>query len=707
MKKLFISILSLLIAVNTAMADEGMWTLPQLSSLNIKDMQSKGLKLSADAIYNINNASLKDAIVIFGGGCSGEVISDQGLVLTNHHCGYGAIQQHSTVEHDYLKDGFWAMSLQEEIPTPGLSIYFIKEIKDVTKEILPKLKSGLSEKEREAEIMLLQKKMIAKLEKKAAKKYPGASVMIEEFFGGNQYVLFVIQAYNDIRMVGAPPSSIGKFGGDTDNWMWPRHTGDFSLFRIYADKNGNPAAYSPENTPLKPIKSLTISLAGVQQNDFAMIMGFPGSTQRYMTSWEMAQRTDILNANQIYVRGIRQEILLKDMLADPKVRIQYASKYAGSSNYWKNSIGMNNALEKLNVKADKEKIEAEFTAWANSSDALKAEYGEALPLIKASVEQMNETLNVMQLMSESVFRASEMLSFASMYDRASKDTAYVEEFYKNYNFDTDKKVTAAMLNIVNDKVAEQYKPQLLIDMVKEYGSVDNAVIKLFNTKLFGSKEQFKDYVASGDTLLYQKDKAYQMGKAFRDKYTELRNGTTYAVAAENLVKGQRLFIKGLLEMNKGKKVYAPDANFTLRLTYGNVKQYAPRDGVIYDYYTTLDGVIEKEDLANPEEFTVPERLKELYKAKDYGKYANEKGELPVGFIADLDITGGNSGSPVLNDKGELIGTAFDGNWEAMSGDISFEKNLQRCINLDIRYTLFIIDKFAGCTRLIDEMRIVK
>lgn len=368
---------------------------------------------------------------------------------------------------------------------------------------------------------------------------------------------------------------------------------------------------------------------------------------------------------------------------------------------------MNNALAKLNVKADKVKIEADFTAWANSSDALKAEYGEALPLIEKSVATMNETLNVTQLFSETVFRASEMLSFASSFERASQDTAYVADFYKDFNFETDKKVTAAMLNIINDKVAEKYKPQILVDMVKEYGSVDNAVIKLFNTKIFGSKEQFAAYVASGDTVQYKKDKAYMVGKAFRDKYVELRSDLSYAAAAANFTKGHRLFIKGLLEMNKGKKIYAPDANFTLRLTYGNVKPYVPRDGVIYDYYTTLDGVIEKEDPANPTDFTVPERLKELHKAKDYGKYANEKGELPVGFIADLDITGGNSGSPVLNDKGQLIGTAFDGNWEAMSGDISFEKNLQRCINLDIRYTLFIIDKFAGCTRLIDEMKIVK
>ncbi|MEG1555009.1 MAG: S46 family peptidase, partial [Rikenellaceae bacterium] len=650
MKKILVSIFTIFFAVGSAFADEGMWTLPKLQSLNIQDMQNKGLKISAEEIYSINKSSIKDAVVIFGGGCSGEVISDQGLVLTNHHCGYSSIQQHSTVEHDYLKDGFWAMSLNEEIPTPDLSVYFIKEIEDITQEILPKLASHLSEKARQKEINSIINKMTSKETEKASKKYAGASVMIKEFFGGNQYVLFVVQEYKDIRMVGAPPSSIGKFGGDTDNWMWPRHTGDFSLFRIYADKNGNPAPYSSDNKPLKPVKSLTISLAGVKDNDFAMIMGFPGSTQRYMTSWEMAQRTDILNANRIYVRGVRQEILLKDMLADPKVKIQYASKYAGSSNYWKNSIGMNNALAKLNVKADKEKIEADFTSWVNSSDLLKAEYGDALPLIKESVAKMNESVNAIQMISESIFRASEMISFATLFDEMSQDTSMVKNFYKNYNIETDKKVTTAMLNIINAKLDDKYKPQVFTDMIKEYGSVGNVVVKLFGTKIFASKEQLKDYLKSGDAINYKKDRAYILGKAFKDKYEELQKDSTYDVAAENLAKGQRLFIKGLMEMNKDTKVYAPDANFTIRLTYGNVKQYAPRDGVIYDYYTTLGGVMEKEDPANTEEFSVPERLKELYKAKDYGVYANDKGELVVGFIADLDITGGNSGSPVLNDK---------------------------------------------------------
>lgn len=709
MKKLLLTLSALVMLFSTAKADEGMWTLPQIGAINIQDMQARGLKLSAEDIYSLNNSSLRDAVVIFDGGCSGELISDQGLILTNHHCGYDAIQSHSTVEHDYLKDGFWAMSFDEEIPTPGLTVQFVKEFKDVTDQIVPKSKKPLTEAERNEKIDANIKKLLKKETKKAEKKYPNSDVFVQSFYGGNQFVMIVMQAFTDVRMVGTPPSSIGKFGGDTDNWMWPRHTGDFSLFRVYTDKNGNPAEYSKDNVPMKPAKHLKISLKGYDEGDYAMIMGFPGSTNRFMTSWELAMRTDVTNAARIFIRGVRQDILMEDMLADPKVKIQYASKYAGSSNYWKNAIGQNEALARMNVKADKEQREKEFTAWVNSDSERFAEYGKALPLIESSVATMRPYVNAYYYINEAILRSCEMLNLAGLTESIleSGDNESVKQFYKDYSFETDRKVTRAMFRLIYDNLDKQYQPEIFLSMIGDYGSPEALADAVFDTAIYGSEEAFTAYMNSNDKESYKNDKAYRLGRAFRNKVNELVTGEQYAAADLDFEKGSRLFIKGLMEKDAGVKNYAPDANFTMRVTYGNIKPYSPRDGVFYKYYTTLDGVIDKEDLSNPEEFTVPERLKELHAAKDYGQYANGKGELPVAFIADLDITGGNSGSPVMNANGELIGVAFDANWEGMSGDILFDDNLQRCVNLDIRYALFVIDKFAGCTRLIEEMDIVK
>ncbi len=704
------------ITLTTARADEGMWLLPFMKQLNHKQMKKQGLKLKAEDIYSIDKSSLKDAIVIFGRGCTGEVISEQSLILTNHHCGFDAIQQHSSVEHDYLKDGFWAMTMEEEIPTPDLNVTYIREIEDVTEQVLSKIGSNLTEEQRSVAVSSAIKNIQESAGTRTS-KYPGSVAEVVPMLGGNQYVLFIKQVYNDVRMVGAPPSSIGKFGGDTDNWMWPRHTGDFALFRVYADSQGNPAKYSPDNKPLKARKALTISLNGIKENDFAMIMGFPGRTQRYMTSWEMDEATEVTNTNRIYVRGIRQDILLEDMKADPKVKIQYASKYAQSSNYWKNSIGQNRGLEKLKVRDSKAKLEADFINWANSSPERKAKYGNALNLIQESVVARKDFVEASQYLAETLLTATEILSFAhamrgldNVIDSNNPQrenilkniSANVADIYKDYNMPTDRKVAKAMFAIVADKVAPEYRPEGFDKLISQYGGIDSFVDYMYSNSIFASEENFTKFLENPTGDAIKNDPATILNNATRAMYFGIRN----KINQQKFDEGHRLFIAGLQEMNPDK-VYYPDANFTLRLTYGNVLPYDPKDGVTYKYITSLDGVIEKYDPENLYEFDVPARLKELHKAKDYGRYADKEGFLPVAFLSNNDITGGNSGSPVLNGKGELIGTAFDGNWEAMSGDIAFEPALQRTISVDIRYTLFIIDKFAGCTRLIDEMTFAK
>ncbi len=709
MKKILLFLVALLLVAPKAKADEGMWLLPLIQKLNYNKMRDMGLKLTAEEIYSINQTSLKDAILIFGGGCTGEVISSEGLVLTNHHCGYGTIQSHSTVENDYLKDGFWAMSKAEEIPSPGLSVTFIKRIDDVTADVLKGVKDSMTEEQR-AELIAKNTEKIIK--KTSTKDFPGSSVMVRAFFGGNQYIKFITQRFTDVRMVGVPPSSIGKFGGDTDNWMWPRHTGDFAMFRIYADKDNNPAAYSKDNVPYEAPKHLKISLKGVEDGDFAMIMGFPGSTQRYMTSYEVEERMTISNQSKIDVRGVRLDLLLEDMVADPKVKIQYASKYAGSSNYWKNSIGMNQALTKLKVKDDKIAIEKAFTAWVKADPARNKKYGNALNDIKTAVDGRKDMFYAINYYNE-VYRSSvEIFGIASRIsammarDNYKPETAIasLKAFYKNYNMPTDKKMTARMIELFQESVDAKFQPVKFNDIVKADGGIKSYTDKLFANSIFASEQKAIAAIEKGDKAAIEADMAVVASKLINAESAKLSKEV--AKYGEMLARGQRLFIGGLLEMNP-QTAYAPDANFTIRMTYGKIAPYSPKDGVVYDYVTTLKGVIEKEDPNNAYEFTVPQKLKELYEKKDYGQYAKPGEDVVVGFIADLDITGGNSGSPTMNARGELIGTAFDGNWEAMSGDIAFEHDMQRTIVCDIRYVLFIVDKYAGATHLIEEMDIVK
>jgi hypothetical protein len=718
MKKTVLFFIISVIFIPKTRADEGMWLLPLIEKLNIKDMQKAGFKLTAKDIYSINSSSIKDAVVIFGGGCTGEIISGQGLLLTNHHCGYGAIQQHSSVENDYLKDGFWAKDKSEEKPTPGLSVSFLERIEDVTAHIVPALQKNITEDER-SEIIAKLSDSIAK-NAKNSEKYIRAYV--SPMFGGNDFYLVVYRIYPDVRMVGAPPSAIGKFGADTDNWMWPRHTGDFSLFRVYADANGNPADYSENNLPLRPKHHLPISLKGFKEGDFAMVMGFPGSTQRYMTSWEVDERMSITNANMIKIRGIRQELMMEDMLADPKVKIQYATKYSSSSNYWKNSIGMNKALKKLKIIERKQAQEARFASWTGSDARKKDLYGNALSLIETVVKERAKNLYARQYLSEAVIRGSEVVSLANNFaglcdmlkDTASarnveSEIAYykktVENFFKNYNQPTDRKISAVMLKLYYDNVPAEDRPAIFEEIYNRYADdFGKYVDELFSKTLLLDKEKLEAFLDNPAAGTLENDIAIKLAYSITGKMKEFQKAE--ADNSQKYREGHRKYVAGLREMYEGVRPVYPDANFTMRMTYGKIAGYEPYNAGYFDYVTTSKGILEKEDPDNWE-FVVPPKLKQLIVAKDFGAYAMKDGRLPVNFIFGGDITGGNSGSPALNANGELIGTAFDGNWEAMSGDIAYETNMQRCINLDIRYTLFVIDKYADAKYLLDEMTIVK
>ena len=708
MKKFILSLCTAFVAL-TAVADEGMWLLPYLKKMNEKDMREKGFKLSAEEVYSMNKSSLKDAIVIFGGGCTGEIVSEKGLIFTNHHCGFSSIQSLSSVEHDYLKDGFWARNHQEELPAPGLKVRFIRHIEDVTAAIVGNIPSTASEEEYQR---IAGENKVALIEQ-MEKKYEGMEVIIPAFFGNNQFFAFVMETYSDVRLVGTPPQSIGKFGGETDNWMWPRHTGDFSIFRVYANEQNRPADYSPENKPYRAEKHLKVNIKGVKEGDFAMVMGFPGSTDRYMTSYEIDYMLSTDNPQRISVRGARQEILAKDMAASDKVRIQYASKYASSSNYWKNSIGMSQAITKLNVKGQKEAQEASFQAWANQNTLPDEGYMDALPKIKEYVEKSASARKNLQYMQESMMRAIELLSLGSVLnDRegvkkevdVERTMAYANRIYKDFNEPTDRRVAKKMLKMARENMT--ILPSFYAEIIdKDFGGdVDKYVDYLYDNTVVASPEKLEAFLKNYDVEKAAADPVIPFLKSVMSLSTELRKESA---AYNNLyAEGHRKYIAGLM-LQHPEKAWASDANFTIRCTYGNVLPYTPADGIRYSYYTTLKGVMEKEDKNNPIEFTVPDKLKELYNTADYGQYANKKSELVTCFLANLDITGGNSGSPVLNKKGELIGLAFDGNWEAMSGDVAFEPELQRMIAVDARYVLFIIDKFAGQQWLIDEMDIVK
>jgi hypothetical protein len=697
-------------------ADEGMWLLPLIQKLNIDTMHALGLKLSADDIYSINNGSLKDAIVLFDGVCTGEIVSEEGLLLTNHHCGYDAIQNHSTVEHNYLQDGFWARNRQEELPNPDITVTFLVRVEDVSTKILRALSDTMDETSRKQKIAFLSDSITAGAI--AGTRY---NASVEPIFGGNNYYLFIYDDYQDVRLVGAPPSSIGKFGYDTDNWMWPRHTGDFSVFRVYCSPDGKPAGYSRNNIPLKPKHSLPISIRGVGKNDFTMIMGYPGSTQRYMTSFETKELMNITNPNRIKIRGLRQEILLKDMLADKKVNIQYASKYSRSSNYWKYSIGQNKGLKKINILSQKEQQEQDFADWVNQDEGRKRKYGEALGMIRHAVEGRAMFTHALQYTYECFFSSAEIIDFANnasyLYITLLRDPgnrilidslamslkAQWDDFNREYDVASDRKVVPAILKLYRDNVPADFQPTLYNLIKSKYkNNIDAYAQNLFSRSVFTDSVRMENFIKHPSAKTLSKDPAFQASRSALDIYRQAYLGQAFF--DDEFEKGNRLYIAGLMEMNRNK-IFYPDANSTMRLTYGTVQDYYPRDAVQYDYLTTLDGVIEKEDPDNFE-FRVPDKIKELYRNKDYGQYGTF-GKMPACFLTTNDITGGNSGSPVIDGEGNLLGLAFDGNWEAMSSNIIFETGMQRCICVDIRYVLFIMDKFAGASYLIDEMKIVR
>lgn len=704
-----------------AAADEGMWMLTDLKEQNAAVMRELGLDISVDKIYLPDSLSLKDAVVHFGGGCTGEIISPDGLLLTNHHCGYGAIQEHSSLEHDYLTDGFWAMSRDEELPCKGLTVTFIDRILDVS----PYVNEQLGKDEDPDGTNYLSPSYLEKVAKRFAEENqieltPFTVLELKPFYGGNKYYLFVKTVYKDIRMVGAPPSSIGKFGADTDNWMWPRHTGDFSMFRIYGAPDGKPAEYSETNVPLKVKKHLTINLGGVREGDFAFVMGFPGRNWRYMISDEVEERMQTTNFMRDTVRGVRQEVMMEEMRKDPAVRIQYASKYAGSANYWKNAIGMNKGLLRLKVLDTKRQQQEELLAYGRETG--NDSYRQAFEEIRSIVQKRRPYRFHQDALIETFLTGVEFTRIPSMAeltaalerkDRAAVDSAVAKlrragenYFNKSYNPEVDRKISKRMFDVYCSLIPAGDRIGIFETIDKKYkGDTDAFVDACFTRSIFSSPGKLEAFLQKPTLKVVKNDPMVQFSESVRKGYNQTVQAMQEETAAYN--RAHKAWVKGMTELRtrQGKARY-PDANSTLRLTYGKILPYEPEDGAVYAYYTTLKGVMEKEDPGN-EEFVVPGRLKELYENKDFGRYAMPGGEMPVCFVTNTDNTGGNSGSPVFNAKGELIGCGFDRNWEGLTGDIAFQTDLQRAVCADIRYILFIVDKFAGAGHLIDEMTIVE
>lgn len=721
MKKTLLFSTLLAVSFTNAVADEGMWMLTDIKEQNAATMYELGLDIGIDSVYSPENISLKDAVVQFGGGCTGEVISPDGLVLTNHHCGYGAIQQHSSVEHDYLTDGFWAMSRSEELPCEGLTITYIDRILDVTDYVREQLKKdddpdGLN---------YISPKYLETVAERFASEEgielsPFTEVELKAFYGANKYYLFVKTVYKDIRMVGAPPSSIGKFGADTDNWEWPRHCGDFSMFRIYAAPDGKPAEYSTDNVPLKVKKHIPINISGIDEGDFTFVMGFPGRNWRYMISDEVKERMQITNFLRDTVRGVRLAAWNEEMMKDRKVKIQYASKYASVANYWKNAIGMNEWLKRLDVLSTKEQQQEELLEYgsATGNDSYLNAFNEIREIVanRHDAKFHQETILEALIMGTEFCGIPDTRELQDALERKDKDAVSKavsklrvmapKFFNKDYDAAVDRKVSKLMLAVYENLIPAEQRISAFAVIGKKYkGDVSAFVDDCFDKSIFRSADAFNDFLDNPKLSVLRKDLMVMYSRSVKDAYAQL----TVDMKAEDAgyAAAHKAWVAGMLELkkSKGQPVY-PDANFSLRLTYGNISSYQPCDGATYLYYTTLDGVMEKEDPENPE-FVVPARLKELYENRDFGPYAMKDGRMPVCFATGVDTTGGNSGSPVFNSRGELVGCGFDRNLEGLTGDIAYNPSLQRAAVVDIRYILFVIDKFAGAGHLIDEMTIVK
>lgn len=725
MKRIITLTLGLFLMVSAAKADEGMWLLHMLKKINEAEMQQMGLNLSAEDIYSINEASLKDAIVMLNGGmCTAEVISPEGLVLTNHHCAYGSIQGFSTPENDYLTDGFWAMSKDEELNIPDFEVSFLVRIEDVTSRVLESLNEDMSEGERQAAAAQAMRAISAE-----ATEGTGYNAQVKSFYYGSEYYLFVYNTYRDVRLVGAPPESIGKYGGDTDNWMWPRHTGDFSLLRIYADAENNPADFTEENVPFTPKRFLKVSMDGVQAGDFTMIMGYPGSTDRYLSSYGVQQALDIHNPSVVEVRDTKLKTMKKHMDTDKAVRIKYASKYASTANYWKYYIGQSKGLKRLNVFHQKKELENEFSEWVAKDKERQERYGDALKMIEDYYKATDNTEKGDVYALEAGLIGADINLFALRVNRTlerywpddetkekmteeeimqnqeaikARLTGLAEDFFKDYDYETDKAVFVALTNMYMSNVMKDQQPAFFDVIRSKYkGSAEIFANKIYPKSILTNKERFMAFLEKPNQKIMKKEPLFDLA----NQYYALYLGGADEELQAKYDKGYRLFVEGVRKMQPNKAFY-PDANSTMRLTYGKVGDYYPADAVHYDFITTADGILEKKDNSNPE-FVVPDKLEQLIKAEDFGQWANENGDLVICFIHGNDITGGNSGSPVMNANGDLIGLAFDGNWEAMSGDIAFEPELQRTISVDIRYVMFIIDKYAGAQNLIDEIVFVK
>ena len=694
-------------------ADEGMW-LPFLLGRNYEDMKKHGLNLTQEEIYSVNNSSIKDAIVSFGGFCTAEVISKQGLLLTNHHCGYDAIAEASTEENNYLDDGFWAKSFNEEIAIPGLTATFVISIKDVTEQIAKNLRDDMSEEERNLIIKEISDQLVA--EELGDSNYKG---FVRDFFEGNEFYLFVTETYRDIRLAGTPPQSIGKFGYDSDNWIYPRHTGDFAMFRIYAGADNQPAAYHEENQPFVPKHSLPISIKGYKEGDFAMIFGFPGSTDRYLSSFGVEQALHIEQPKRIEIRRAKLDIMDNHMKNNTQVRLNYASKHAQVANYWKYFIGQTTQLKNNNVADKKRELEDRFNEFAKSNP----QYASVISDIKDVYAYTDQYVYPRVYQSEFIYSVDlnlnvYLFTLIRQYDEQGRGKEVYENFKNNRlykffemaNMDIEFETLKTVLEMYYEDMPEEMLPAFIKE-AGDKGKLGKLADDARKKSMFTSKEKFDKFdqrVQKSENFPFkalEKDPLYQIIAAIGENYSQLTDTEEYNGAMAKLDRANRLFIKAYREMDKDKNFY-PNANSTIRLTYGNILPYSPEEGKKHDIYTTIEGVFEKED-PNNIEFHVPEKLRTLFENKDYGRWANDKGEMVVNFISNNDITGGNSGSPVLNGEGHLIGTTFDGNWEAMSGDIFFETEIQRAISCDIRYVLFIVEKYGEAHNLIEELEIIE
>ena len=672
MKKLLLLIMLVWIGASHVKADEGMW-LPSEILKKIKDIQSQGFKLSAEDIYSVNQSSLKDAVVRFGSGCTGELISSEGLLITNHHCGFGQIQAHSSVEHDYLRDGFWAMSREEELPNPGLTVSFLEYMIDVTGEVLKGYKPKMSEEKRIA----LVEKNSKKIEEKAVKGKKGLVANVKPIYYGNQYFLFVYKVYTDVRLVGAPPSSIGKFGGDTDNWMWPRHTGDFSVFRVYAGEDNEPADYSPNNVPLRPKKFFKINAKGISEGDFTMVYGFPGTTREYLFSEAVKNTALVSNPHKIALRTLRLDIQKREMDKDQAVRIKYASKQARVANAWKKWQGEAKGIIRLDAVGKKQAFEAQFDKWAEG----KPEYEGLMAKFKELYASIEELLLVQDYQSEAL-NAVELITFAG------KGQPDAELFYKDYYMPIDKASFIALYQAYDKNIADTYKSSYFKEQLQKFGSVE----------------------AWADALFTQEPNLAMAAEIYRqtNAYYQENIAPTLETVNKEITLLYRTYMKGMMEYNEANqagKIFYPDANSTLRVTYGKVKGYSPADAVYYTPVSSLEGIIQKD---NPDiyDYNIPQKLRDLYAAKDYGRW-EVNGSVPVAFIATNHTSGGNSGSPVLDADGNLIGVNFDRVWEGTMSDVVYDAEICRNISLDIRYALFVMDKLAGAKHLVEEMEIIE